>query len=75
MQTQKGKPRRQWEVLKLRTDVHIEGQQFGSFQFSQEEIIIFGSNFKSEFPHFSEMQIYKFNHDQKQVIKVKEPHT
>lgn len=75
MQTQKGKPRRQWEVLKLRTDVRIEGQQFGSFQFSQEEIIIFGSNFKSEFPHFSEMQIYKFNHDQKQVIKVKDPRT
>lgn len=62
MQTQKGKQKK-WEVLKLRTDVRIEGQQFGSFQFSQEEIVLFGSSFKSEYPHFSEMQIYKFNHD------------
>ena len=66
MQTQRGK-KKKWEVLKLRTDVRIEGQQFGAFQFSQEEIILFGTNFKSEFPHFSEMQIYKFSHDQKQV--------
>lgn len=70
-QTQRGKPKK-WEVLKLRTDVRIEGQQFGSFQLSQEEIILFGSSFKSEWPHFSEMQIYRFNHDQKQVTKVKE---
>ena len=71
MQTQRGKPKK-WEILKLRTDVRIEGQQFGSFQLSQEEIILFGSSFKSEWPHFSDMQIYKFNHDQKQVTKVKE---
>lgn len=33
---------------------------------------MFGSNFKSEWPTFSTVQVYKFNHELKTVSKEKE---
>ena len=63
---------KQWEVIKLRSACKIEGQQFGSIQCSQDEIIIFGSNFKAEFPTFSQIHVYKFNHELRQLTKQKE---
>lgn len=63
---------KKWEVLKLRSEMRIEGQQFGSIQCSQDEILLFGSNFKSEWPTFSSIQVYKFNHELKTVSKEKE---
>jgi hypothetical protein len=41
----------------------------GSLQVSQDEIILFGSNFKCEWPTFSNINIYKYNHETKALIK------
>lgn len=55
--------------MKLKSDVKIEGCQFAAIQCSQDEILLFGSYFKSEFPTFSQVNVYKFNHELKQITK------
>jgi hypothetical protein len=65
-------PIKKWEIIKLRSDVRIEGQQFASVQCGQDEILLFGSNFKSEWPTFSSIQVYKFNHELKTFHKEKD---
>ena len=36
--------KRKWEIIKLVTVGRIEGLQLASMQFSQDEIIVFGSH-------------------------------
>lgn len=68
-----GRAGKKWEILKLKSEVlKIEGLQFGSLQCSQDEILLFGSNFKAEWPTFSKIHVYKFNHEYKSISMEKD---